>query len=403
MYKETLPWVVNYNAAEIPPYTIPDVLTCQDGTMVGNKEQWEAKRRPELLEIFRKYMYGQVPPKPDKVEYDLLTEKKDALGGIAIRREVRITFRMNDGRFRSFVTLAYIPAGAKGKVPVFVGLTFMGNHVITNEEVMMTGMSYPLAPDKQVRGLQTFRFPLEYLMGRGYAIVVASYNDIFPDRSNGWADSMYNLFFSKKELENRLDDYSSIGLWSWGLSHMLDMLETMPEIDTSRAAVFGHSRLGKTSLWTGAQDTRFKLVCVNDSGCGGAALSRRLYGETLYSMVKHNNIGYWFCNYLCQHSLHPEDLPFEQHQLISLVAPRAVSIHSATEDQWADPTSEYYSAFNAGPVYSLYGKTPLANPEPPAPDTPVGTDVSYFLRTGKHNLLAPDWMHYLDLADIYLK
>ena len=183
---------------------------------------------------------------------------------------------------------------------------------------------------------------------------------------------------------------------------MLDMLETMPEIDTSRAAVFGHSRLGKTSLWTGAQDTRFKLVCVNDSGCGGAALNRRLYGETLYSMVEYNKIGYWFCDYLCKHSLHPEELPFEQHQLISLVAPRAVSVHSATEDQWADPTSEYYSAYNAGKVYGLYGKTPLANPEPPAPDTPVGGDVSYFLRTGKHNLLPRDWMHYLDLADLYL-
>ena len=402
MYKQTLPWVTNYDVSEIPPYTIPDPLKCQDGTVIASKEQWEAKRRPELLKLFHDYMYGQVPPMPDKVEYDLLTEDKSALGGIAIRREVRITFRMNDGRFRNFVTLAYIPAGAKGKVPVFVGLTFMGNHVITNEEVMKTGMSLPLAPDKQVRGLQVQRFPLEYIMGRGYAVVVASYNDIFPDRADGWKDSLFNLFFSKKELEDRLENYSSIGLWSWGHSRILDMLDIMPEIDTNRAAVFGHSRLGKTALWTGAQDTRFNLVCVNDSGCGGAALNRRLYGETLFSMATRGNIGYWFCKYLCEHSLHPEDLPFEQNELISLVAPRAVSVHSATEDQWADPTSEYYSAYHAGPVYRLYGKTPLANPEPPQPNTPVGTDVSYFLREGYHNILIADWKHYLDLADMYL-
>ncbi len=403
MYKETVPWEVNYDLNEIPPYTVPGVLEYGDGTSVADAKEWTEKRRPELLDTFRSCMYGKVPPMPDMVEYEILTEKKDALCGIAIRREVRITFRMNDGRFRSFVVLVYIPVTEKGKVPVFAGLTFKGNHVITNEEVMKTGMSLPIPPEDQERGIQTFRFPLDYIMGRGYAIAVASYHDIFPDREDGWKDSMYNLFFSKEELENGLPEYSSIGLWAWGLSRILDMLGTMPEIDASRAAVFGHSRLGKTSLWAGAQDERFKLVCVNDSGCGGAALNRRLFGETLFAMKTIFSVGrYWFCRYVSENAEHPEELPFEQHQLIALVAPRAVSIHSATEDLWADPIGEYSSAYHAGPVYSLFGLTPLANPEPPEPDTPIGEHVSYFLRTGKHNMLISDWMHYLDLADRYL-
>ena len=181
---------------------------------------------------------------------------------------------------------------------------------------------------------------------------------------------------------------------------MLDCLQTVPEIDADKALCIGHSRLGKTALWAGVNDERFKVVCVNDSGCGGAALSRRLYGETLFAMFHYSKVAtYWFNDEMDQYCRHPEKLPFDQHCLLALVAPRCLCIHSATEDLWADPKGEYLSLHHAGKVFELFGKEPLASAVQPPPDTPAGKDVCYLLRTGKHNILLDDWRAYLDAAD----
>ena len=282
MYVEKVPWEVNYDEAEIPPYSLPDLLP----PGIDSAEKWEKIRRPELLRLFEEVMYGELPPMPDRVRYELLCEKTDALGGRALRREVRLHFEMNGGRSHFADMLCYIPAERSAPAPVFVGLTFVGNHVVTAEpDVRITGLAYDDGAHEldRTRGVQVRRFPLETILGRGYAVAVASYHDFFPDRIDGWEQSIYRLFYSGDALK-RVPGHSSIGAWAWGLSRMLDSCAAMPEIDGTRAAVFGHSRLGKTSLWAGVTDPRFKVVCVNDSGCGGAALSRRLYGETLFSM-----------------------------------------------------------------------------------------------------------------------
>jgi len=406
MVEKTVPWNPNYEESSIPPYSLPSVLKCADGTTVRNSADWMNKRRPELLKLFREVMYGAVPPKPDKVRYEVLSEKKNALNGLAVRREIRIHFEMNNGRTHNADVLLYIPAAARGKVPVFVGMTFGGNHVVTAEtDVLMTGLIGKRDESfLSERGAQVRRWPLETILNRGYALAVASYHDFFPDYEDGWETGIYTLFFSKEELKKRQKNYSAIGAWAWGYSRMLDCLETVPEIDTENAAVIGHSRLGKSSLWAGAQDERFKLVCVNDSGCGGVALSRRLYGETLFSMYFKNSVGkWWFTDTLEAKVSKVDSLPLDQHELIALVAPRGVAVHSATEDQWADPKGEYLSAYHAGEVFKLFGKQPLTEITPPGPATPVGTDVSYYLRTGKHDLLLEDWTHYLNMADRILK
>ena len=406
-YEQEIPWKVNYNESRMPAYTLPELLRCGDGTLAADAAAWQAKRRPELLRMFKEVMYGELPPLPDRIRYELLSEKKDAREGKAIRREVRIRFEMKNGRTHFMDLLYYIPANAEGPVPVFAGLTFFGNHAVTKEEdVLITGTAGDDGKVKisRERGLQERRFPIDTILERGYALAVVSYHDIFPDRETGWNDSIYKLFFSDDELKKRPAGYSSISAWAWGISRILDYLETVPEIDASRAAVFGHSRLGKSSLWAGANDERFKLVCVNDSGCGGAALSRRLYGETLFSMYHKDSIGkWWFTDTLEAKAGHPELLPLDQHELIALIAPRSVAVHSATEDQWADPKGEYLSAYYAGPAFELFGKTPLASEIPPEPEHAVGTDVSYYYRIGKHDLLLSDWKHYLDMADRLFK
>lgn len=396
------PWVVNYDENEIPPYTIPDILLCNDGTKVTTKEEWLTKRREELLEQFKDVMYGQLPPLPDQVEYSEVYPRKLTLNNLAYKQETKLIFKMNNGKSCSATLLLYTPVAVE-KAPVFVGLTFVGIHASSlDPEISITGS--PIPGFNHDRGSRKENYPFEDIIKRGYAVALMSCNEIFPDHVDGWKDSIFKLFHSEDELQNRLKNTSCISAWAWGISRMLDYLETLPFIDAEKACVYGHSRLGKTALWCGVNDQRFKLVCVNNSGCGGAALSKRLFGETLYSMYNLSKFGkYWFTDSLEAKALHPENLPIDQHELISLVAPRYVSVHSATEDLWADPKSEYLSTYYAGCVWKLFGKTPLSSINQPEPTTPVGTDVSYYLRVGRHALVLEDWNHYMDIADYIFK
>lgn len=397
-------WEPNYDESKVPPYTLPELLTCDDGEKVTSAEKWLSKRKKEVYDFFVDEIYGELPPRPDKVEYELLSEKTDEFRPGSIRREIRIHCLMNNGKKHSFDTLLHLPGGKTEKVPVFIGLTFFGNHVVSADpSIGLTGLNgrrnLTLADHENMRGSQALRFPMKEILDRGYAHITASYHDIFPDRNDGWSESIYQLFYDKDELPEAEFSRSSISAWAWGISRIADMAETIDMIDPERMAVYGHSRLGKTALWAGVNDERFSLVCVNNSGCGGAALSKRLYGETLHSMCHKTDMGYWFRKDLWSKALTPEVLKMDQHGLIALAAPRAVAVHSATQDQWADPYGEYLSTYYAGEVYRLFGKETLQQSVLPPPGVAQGTDVSYYLRDGKHAILLEDWLHYMDAAD----
>ena len=182
---------------------------------------------------------------------------------------------------------------------------------------------------------------------------------------------------------------------------MLDALNGEALIDTSKAMVHGHSRLGKTALWAGANDPRFRLVISNDSGCCGAAIQRRNFGECI-EVVNHY-FPQWIVSSLTNYNNKEEELPFDQHWLVALSAPRLVCIASATEDLWADPKGEFLSGYHASEVYRLFGVQGMPVSEMPAPDTPVTGEVSYHLRSGAHDQLLFDWQHYWDIADKYIK
>ena len=250
MYVQELPWQVNYNESEVPLYTLPDVLTAVDGSKITTAAQWEANRGA-LVQVFRDVMYGRRPPMADKVEYTLLSEKKDALDGTAVMRQVELKFTMNNGKSHKAVMLLFIPADAKGPVPVYCGLTFIGNHVVCDDpDILITGTAgAEFRSFDYTRGAQSRRFDLKTFMKRSIALAVCSYHDFFPDDYRGWKKSIWSLFVPEEEMEPRIKNASAIGAWAWGLSRMLDYLETVPEIDADKAAVFGHSRLGKTSLW----------------------------------------------------------------------------------------------------------------------------------------------------------
>ncbi len=178
---------------------------------------------------------------------------------------------------------------------------------------------------------------------------------------------------------------------------MVDYLETVPEVDASRSIAIGHSRLGKTSLWAGAQDPRFALVISNNSGEGGAALKYRDFGETPRHAT--TSFPHWFTRTYLRYAENPRACPVDQHQLIALIAPRAAYVASASADLWADPKGEFLAAKLSAPVYQLYGMESVGVEEQPPVGHPVGGRVGYHIRRGPHDITLYDWERYMDFAD----
>lgn len=391
----------NYDEAKVPPYTLPDVLTAGDGSKVTDVKTWETRRRPELLRRFADHMHGHTPTGEVTVREERMRQEP-ALGGRAIRKQVRLVFERN-GVKRHVDVLMYLPANARGPVPAFLGLNFHGNHTVHADpgvnlptgwvaNIPAQGVTANVATER-LRGYQESRWQVEKVISRGYAVVTAYYGDFFPDRADGRADSVIALYQS----DLAPTDWNAVGAWAWGLSRIADYLAKSGEVDTKRLALHGHSRLGKASLWAGAQDERFALVIANDSGEGGAALARRWFGETTKRI--NASFPHWFSGAFKRYDDQEAKLPFDQHALLALIAPRPLYIASATDDLWADPTGEFLSAYHAGPVYALYGKAGVGRAEPPAPDQPVGDVVAYHRRTGEHDITAYDWDRYLVFAD----
>ena len=176
----------------------------------------------------------------------------------------------------------------------------------------------------------------------------------------------------------------------------MDYLEKDKEVDAKHVALFGHSRLGKTALWAGAQDTRFSIVISNESGEGGAAISRRDYGERTKDL--NTRFPHWFDGNFKKYSEREDEMPFDSHLLLSLIAPRGLYVASAEEDRWSDPRGEFLGAANASPVWELFGKKGIGTMEMPGLHQPVGDHVRYHIRAGKHDVTAYDWEQYLKFA-----
>lgn len=398
--------MTNYDETKVPPYTLPDLLTAQSGEKIKTKEDWELLRRPEILKILQENIYGKILPKPDNMHFELLSRKEDALANTAIRKEIRFWMSMENGKSFFFDALMYVPKNTKTPPPVFVGLNFQGNHACTNEEdVRISAKRRPGYPKNAFpRANQNGRWNFAECVRRNYASITVNYHDIMPDMPNEWAKGALNLFVDGlSHFHGPLEEYSAIGVWAWGLSRIADYLEQDKDVDASKMILHGHSRLGKTSLWAGAIDERFKMVISNDSGCCGAALSRRDFGETLPTIAGPTNPSYWFIKKFSNYIGKVDSMPFDQHFLLALAAPRPLAVASATEDLWADPRGEFLSCCHTAPVYKLFGFEGLGTEEMPPPGKGIYNRVSYHIREGKHDQTPLDWEVYMDLADRYIK
>jgi len=394
-----------YDESKVPRYQLPDPLTFENGQQLKSSDQWNT-RRTEIQNLFAQHMYGTFPMENVELTFNVNEENNQALDGKAIRRQVEIILS-RQGKTSSFNLLIYLPAKSSDPVPVFLGLNFRGNHTIHADPAILITNSWiegeppgGLDAEKrtQSRGSRSSRWPVEQILERGFGLAAAYYGDIDPDHSGHWDDGVHPLFYQGDQSRPGPGEWGAIGAWAWALSRALDYLETDPMVDSKQVMVIGHSRLGKTSLWAGATDPRFSIVISNDSGCGGAALSRRKYGETVATINK--QFPHWFCQNFKQYDNQEDQLPIDQHMLIALIAPRPVYIASASEDQWADPKGEFLSGLKAKPVYELLGKDVDLPQSHPKTDMPTKTgSIGYHLRSGKHDLTSYDWQQYMDFAD----
>lgn len=403
-YSQAVVEGVNYDESKVPNYVLPDALTCNDGTKVTDASTWENKRRPEVLEYFYSQEYGRTPKDIIKVSYKTLTKNKRALNGKATCEQVRFSFTNGKSTIEA-ILLMYIPNNRKGKLPVFVGYNFKGNASTSMDSTIFYSPSFYFfkSPDPLiwVRGNQKNRWPFEKIIDRGYAVVTMCYHDIFPDKPDMMEHSVSSLFPNYNPNSTASDGWQAIGVWAWGSSRIVDFLQTQKWVDLNKIAIIGHSRQGKAALWAGAQDTRFRVVISNDSGCGGAALFKRVYGENVYRITK--IFPQWFCPAFNQYIKNEAKMPFDQHELIALIAPRFAYVASAKEDLWSDPKGEFLSAYNAGPVYKLYGLSGLDSDVMPPYNQPIMKDIGYHIRTGIHDVTDYDWEQYMNFCDIHFK
>lgn len=379
---------------KLPPHPEPpDPLTTLDGKKITTKEEWQTVRRPELKELFQHYMYGRYPAAPAKVSAKVFFEDKEAFGGKATLREVALTVSDN----APVHVLLTIPNKRSGPVPVFVGLNFTGNHSITDHPKVRVPTAWMRKSDtaKANKATETgrgksHRWPLEMIADRGYAVATAYYGEVRPDDpkvTGGIAP----------------DGTPAVMAWAWGLHRMIDHLTTLPEIDPKRVAVVGHSRLGKAALVAAAFDERVAVAFPSQAGCGGTAPSRTKNPKAETVKRINTSFPHWFADNFKAFNDDTARLPFDQHCLVALCAPRPVLFTNATEDQWANPPGQFEVLKAATPVYKLLGAEGLEAETYPQENRLIASRLGYWVRPGKHDMTPDDWKTYLAFADKWLK
>jgi hypothetical protein len=387
--------------AALPLQTnLPDPLVTLDGSRVTTSDAWVNQRRPELKALFQNYMYGHFPPAPARLDSRVERVDEKALAGKATLKEV--TIRFGPPAVPSIHLLLVVPNGRAKPAPVFLGLNFCGNHAVLDDPrialpVVWMPKGCPGCTNNQAtgagRGKEIDVWAIAQSIDRGYAVATFYNGDIEPDR----AGAEEGIRARHRPADGGTYDWSTLTAWAWGLSRAVDYLVTDRDIDPKRIAVFGHSRNGKTALLAAAFDERVALAIPHQAGCGGTAPSRGKIGESVKAI--NDRFPHWFNAEFKKFNEQPERLPFDQHCLVALMAPRPVLLSNATLDQWANPSGQFEVLVAAEPVYRLLNAGGLDAKAMPETGRLVDSKLGYFIRPGKHSTTPEDWKVFLDFAD----
>jgi hypothetical protein len=400
----------NYTEAHVGAYKLPDPLRLENGQAVKNAKAWTEQRRPELLKYYESQIYGRVPATAPKVNWQMVSNDASALGGVAILKELAGHMGSPDGP--AIAVTLYTPAKAAKPVPMLVSISFnfpaggrgRGRAASTNNTNALTrdGTSRSTNAGGAAAGVALRGTPAE-LISHGFGYTRIIYNSIETDiEGQTNVNLARKLALSPGQTAPAEDEWGAIAAWAWGISRVVDYLETDPAVDSRRIAITGVSRLGKTVLWAGANDPRIALVIASCSGEGGAALARRNYGETIAHLVAPARYPYQFAGNYARYAKDPSQLAVDTHCLISLIAPRPLLLQTGDTDRWSDPKGEFLAAVAARPVYELFGKR---GPDDnlPHPGQLAGDTLAYYMHAGGHGTLPSDWDIYLKFLEQHLK
>jgi predicted MPP superfamily phosphohydrolase len=376
----------NYDEARVGPYTLPDPLApvvrlkadaTTAGARVRTPEDWR-ERRTEIRDLFRANVYGRVPTVATRSRLDVIAENAAAMSGAATLKRIAIV-TINGSREHRFELTLFLP-NSRRPAPVFL---LLNNRPATNTD--------PTRKEKS--GF----WPAEDLIARGYGIAALQVGDIAPDDKDKFRYGVMSVLDGAGR-PRAPDGWGALAAWAWAASRAMDYFQTDARVDAKHVAVVGHSRGGKAALWAGAEDERFALVISNESGEGGAALTRRNFGETLARIT--TSFPHWFAERYKSFAGREAELPVDQHMLIALIAPRAVYVASADEDLWSDPRGEFLALAESSPVFALWGDRAIRPDDMPPLEQPlVSGRRGYHIRRGPHNLTPYDWARFADFAD----
>jgi PelA/Pel-15E family pectate lyase len=394
----------NTDESKVGDLPLPPLLVTSDGSPVRTVEEWENTRRPEIMRLVEQHQHGVTPSTPVRTTFDVIERDAPALDGLARRTQARIRFPDHpDGPVVR--VLLNLPKGADGPVPTILHLSFSPNVLMQDEPGIDEGTAWSgtlKAPIPDRDAINLGLFDTRCFLERGYGVALVYYGDVYPDFNHGHTLGVHRLFPAPPDT-GAPDRWGAIGAWAWGLSRVMDYLQTEPGVDGTRVALSGFSRLGKTVLWAGAQDRRFAMVIPLLSGEGGAASSRRFYGETVADLTNPSRYPYWFAPRYADYAFDVASLPVDGHMLLALIAPRPILQVVGSEDTWSDPRGEFVTARAASEVWRLYGKTGLQADDFPPLDTLVTGDMGFLVHDGGHKALPIDYRAMADFMDLHFR
>lgn len=379
---------VIYSEAQVLHEEVQDPLITVSGDRITTIEDWITEGRPQIMGMFATSVYGRVPIAEDPIEvrFEEIETDIDFFDNRCIRKLVTITCSNARGSVSMNMAL-YLPKNAKQQVPV---LLRMGFAAIEGSNIELENI--------QAYGRLGNGTPLIDFLEKGFGVACIKGGEIVEDEI-GFRNSIHKLFYHGRQSMPRADEWGVLGGIAWQFSRAMDYLETQEAVDSEKVAILGFSKLGKSTLWAGAQDQRFAMVLSQNSGCAGAALWNRKFGESLKYMSR---FPHWLCGNAHKFIGREEDFPVDQHMLLACIAPRPVYIVSGINDMWADNMGEYLSTHYATPVYELFGLKGQASLERPTINEAADDRaLAYHVRSGGHGYYQYDWDQYLKFMDFH--